>query len=822
MTVCVALLVMAAQPADGVPLPPGAVARIGSARFRVSVPLAALRFTSDGKTVLAATRGDAAVVAWDAATGRPRWRIDYSKLVEDNRTYARSLGVAGNELLLFVPGADPIPFVARFDLATGIETGRASLHRSGGGFANGQFSPDGRQIVLSGFKKIVAFDAATGTLGVSRETGYSPHFDPNGFSADGRRFAQADRAGMVVVYDTTTWADVQRFRPATRDSHLVRLSSDGKTVAVDSGDGHAVVLLAADTGRVLFTLPIAAAPDTFDLQGMTFSPDGRRLALIGDSERGGSALVLWDPATGKEVARHKTFFRPTYVAYSPDGQTIAVGYDYAIELRDAATGKRLPQSCDDPDCVRDVRFLPNGELVTIRGDVTVNDPRTGAELRRLPAPAEGHWRYLSADGTRVVRYADGPAEVRDVLTGRPPVKLPATTFFAVGVTPRDEVLVTVPEPTKTGHSAAIWDAAAGKPGRKIAILPRSVSAAAVTPGGRRAFAVCEPNADASDATRYTAELVIADLAAGRELARHTFVSERYPYFYAVSPDGRVVAVADSNDNDDDAGAYTRKGAAHLFDLENGRKLGVLRGHDRRIHDLNFSRDGRTLVTGADDHTIRGWELATRKERWSFRVGGTVGCAAISPDGRLAASASPDELVLVWDVYGLYGAERKAPLATASLETLWADLASPDATVGFNAIRALVADPDAAVRLIHERLKPAEPLDAAAVRQWLADLDAPAFAAREAAEKGLTRLAAEIAPALDEAAASAVSPEVRARLAAIRGHADTPPGPLVRGLRAVEVLEVVGTPGAKQVLAELGGGATGRRLTAEAKGAVERR
>jgi hypothetical protein len=359
----------------------------------------------------------------------------------------------------------------------------------------------------------------------------------------------------------------------------------------------------------------------------------------------------------------------------------------------------------------------------------------------------------------------------------------------------------------------------------LASLPRAVRAAAVTPDGRRAVAVCGPNDDAQGAARHTAELVIVDPAANRGVARHAITSEFDPTRLAVSPDGRLAAVADHNLNNDSAGAYTLKGTIYLFDLDDGRKLGTLRGHDQRVLGLGFSRDGRTLATGSDDRTVRVWELATRKERCSFRAAGPVRSVSLSPAGRLAASSSPDAPVYVWDVYGLDTnptSERAGSLAAEALAKAWANLTSPDAAVAFKAIRALVADPDAAVRLIRDKQKPAEAIDPAAVKRWLADLDAPAFAAREAAEKALAKVSAEIAPALDEALAAAGSPEVRARLTAIRGHSDTLPGALLRGLRAVEVLEVIGTPAAKQVLAELAGGANGRRLTAGAKAAVERK
>ena len=80
-----------------------------------------------------------------------------------------------------------------------------------------------------------------------------------------------------------------------------------------------------------------------------------------------------------------------------------------------------------------------------------------------------------------------------------------------------------------------------------------------------------------------------------------------------------------------------------------------------------------------------------------------------------------------------------------------------------------------------------------------------------------------APALKKALADEPSPEVRRRLAELveaaeAGHC----GPdMRRAVRAVEVLEAVGTPEARRVLADLAAADPENRLTAEARASLER-
>jgi hypothetical protein len=78
------------------------------------------------------------------------------------------------------------------------------------------------------------------------------------------------------------------------------------------------------------------------------------------------------------------------------------------------------------------------------------------------------------------------------------------------------------------------------------------------------------------------------------------------------------------------------------------------------------------------------------------------------------------------------------------------------------------------------------------------------------------------PALRKASESA-SLEVRKRVQRLLDRLDRPvvTGPGARPVRAVELLERIGTAKARKLLAELAGGAMQARLTQEAQGALKR-
>src|SRR5207248_138737 len=74
------------------------------------------------------------------------------------------------------------------------------------------------------------------------------------------------------------------------------------------------------------------------------------------------------------------------------------------------------------------------------------------------------------------------------------------------------------------------------------------------------------------------------------------------------------------------------------------------GHLGRVCTVTFLPDGRTLVSGAEDDTVRLWDVVTGKEFRCFggHTGG-VRALAVSRDGSLILSASDDHSIRKWDL-----------------------------------------------------------------------------------------------------------------------------------------------------------------------------
>jgi hypothetical protein len=168
-------------------------------------------------------------------------------------------------------------------------------------------------------------------------------------------------------------------------------------------------------------------------------------------------------------------------------------------------------------------------------------------------------------------------------------------------------------------------------------------------------------------------------------------------------------------------------------------------------------------------------------------------------------------------------EPPAELTAPKIESLWTDLAEDDVPRAARAMRLLAALPQQTVPLLHKRLQPVPATDAARITRLIADLDSDAFAVRERAAAELEKLGELAAPALEQVLEAKVSLEVRKRverLLARLDEQDMSPDRL-QAIRAVKVLEYMGTSEARRVLQGLAAGAPGALPTEEAKAALQR-
>lgn len=211
--------------------------------------------------------------------------------------------------------------------------------------------------------------AAANTALPTEATGIRVHAEPKTildvdgpsvlWSPDGTRLFVGGQE--LRVFDAQSFSEVRTIEVSSQVNGIA-VSPDGSILAVIDGS-YGVVLIDAAGGNVLRTLPrseitIGAASNSY----LAFTPDGATLAAVI-----GEVVKLFDVATGEETGTIVTR-SPFNIAVSPDGQSLyAGGWSDEIRVYDIATRQPVRTFGEKSRSVNRMTLSPDGSLLVSAG-----------------------------------------------------------------------------------------------------------------------------------------------------------------------------------------------------------------------------------------------------------------------------------------------------------------------------------------------------------------------------------------------------------------------------------------------------------------------
>jgi RNA polymerase sigma factor (sigma-70 family) len=400
--------------------------------------LRSLAFSPDGAT-LAGGGNDARLRLWEAATGKELKvfpaagrRVDGVAFSPDGKTMA----AAGDAIHLY-------------DVGTWKE--RLRIDRQARGLA---FSPDGAILTGAVSGAIYRWDAASGRQ-LTPSAAHDSAVVQVLATAGGRQVFTVDEDDDLYAWDTAggkpprrVVGDVERGIVASPDGRFlawavaddsVRTADPSHPNAVRGGSRVRLYDLAAE--RVIDRFP--GFKDEATVQA--FLPDGKTVLTL---DRGTATVRLWDVETGKERRSFPAAagtdgslpYAARRAALSPDGKTLAIGYDRAdnfstmfrgvpVRVWDVSTGKAIHDLSGHINSVAGLAYSPDGRLLvswaenplgsSLLDHVFVWDAATGRAVPTLHSGlgiGAGSAAFAPDGRTLVTASVDGKVRLWEVAT----------------------------------------------------------------------------------------------------------------------------------------------------------------------------------------------------------------------------------------------------------------------------------------------------------------------------------------------------------------------------------------------------------------------
>ncbi len=461
------------------------------------------------------------------------------------------------------------------------------------------------------------------------------------FDVAGQRMVLQVESNSVCVWDADTGQPLPTALKHRGAVNSARLSPDGESLVTASSD-HTAILWDARTGAPLFE-PLK---HTEAVLFASFSPNGLLVVTVCRD----TTARVWSARTGRPLAdplKHDGVV--TFARFSPGAERLITGWGERVaRVWDTRTGALAWETRGHTGAVTDAQFSPDGQrVITASQDSTARiwDASTGRLLieplfhqDQKPAPSSRSQGVTSAkfspDSTRVLTVcaystvaAGGPrysVHLWDVVANPPaPTLLVADGEPCPDLSPDGQRVVTANDTT-----ARIWNGRTADQLRQPLLHDGQVFSAVFSPDGQWIATVSQDK---------TAR--VWDAQTGQPISqplRHAAA----PFCARFTGDGRRLVTVSA-------------GHVMIWNVQFGQALSELfqqpRGKSPAVSDIEFSPDGRQILTACLDNAARLWDARGRKPLdTAFSHSGPIAAVQFSPDGGQVLTASADQTARVWD------------------------------------------------------------------------------------------------------------------------------------------------------------------------------
>lgn len=600
-------------------------------------------FSPDG-SLLASGGADTSVKIWDVATGMELRSIKG----HSNQVKAVKFSPDGRQLI--TNGYEGI--IRIWDVASGEL--RGTIESGNGEFSAMALLPDGKSLVTSskssspsqGIYVVKFWNLASGQILRS--------FDPGegvqslAVSPDGRTLATGGMDGTLKIMDINTLKERSVFLVESyRDIRALAFQPGGNLLAI-GGSNLAVLLWDINEGKVKRTLMTQLT-----VESLMFSPDGKTLAAgIGDTP------TLWDVESGDRLSRLNGHTKSVWsVAFSPDGQTLAsTSSDKSIKVWSLNGEKSLRSFTGEVNFIEGVALTEHGKTLVTHDSwesLRTWDLSTGKDMRQITVSgAYRPFRTATASDDYLIGANDkGLITIYD-LNGKI-VRQLNEHWHTLGVMRVSEDGKLLASGASTGDTI-VWRL---EDGRKIAAFERSQLTAKEDAHAAAAISFAfSPDARYLAIGTNNEELNLFDIASGRRVFSKQIDGVGANLFF--SQDGKTIftggykiKVIDAKNGEilRSIGAENSKklllspdgtkiwtagenGTLSQWSLAEGRKIRNIDAHADEITSMVLLKDGRTLITGSNDSTVKLWDTNTGLALATLSAIGSKDWLVATPDG----------------------------------------------------------------------------------------------------------------------------------------------------------------------------------------------